>query len=221
MRPLWTPLLNVITKTVTFRQASQQQRLRLQNAKHTTTSSKVSAFNLWQLKPLVCMAGAPFLSCLARKLVDMSGDPREWQLFHQGLPLAVLRWNAASILACAQVWSDCSYSQRTKQYYCPPLASVSMHSYCSPNVHVLCKFCYPLAQCYFAQLLTILTTAWHMMKIQCCNVFPLSLKLLRFFYSTVGAGHCFYQTSLSASKKFLKTLKSHFSWPKAVLLNLW
>ena len=46
---------------------------------------------------------APFLSCLAKKLVDISGDPRERQWLHQRLSLAVVRGNTASILACVQV----------------------------------------------------------------------------------------------------------------------
>jgi len=48
---------------------------------------------------------APFLSCLAKKLVDISGDPRvrEQQWLHQQLSLAVVRGNTASILACVQV----------------------------------------------------------------------------------------------------------------------
>jgi len=46
---------------------------------------------------------APFLSCLARNLVDVSGDPREGQWFHQRLSLAMARGNTASILACVQV----------------------------------------------------------------------------------------------------------------------
>ena len=44
-----------------------------------------------------------FFSCLAKKLVDMSGDPRERQWLHQHLSLAVVRGNTASILACVQV----------------------------------------------------------------------------------------------------------------------
>ena len=46
---------------------------------------------------------APFLSGLATKLVDVSGDSRERQWLHQRLSLAVARGNAASILACVQV----------------------------------------------------------------------------------------------------------------------
>ena len=40
---------------------------------------------------------ALFLSGLVKKLVDVSGDPRECQLLHQHLSLAVARGNAASI----------------------------------------------------------------------------------------------------------------------------
>jgi len=46
---------------------------------------------------------APFLSGLAKKLVDASGDPRECQWLHQRLSLAVIRENAASILTCVRV----------------------------------------------------------------------------------------------------------------------
>jgi len=46
---------------------------------------------------------ALFLNCLAKKLVDMSGDPREQQWLHQRLSMAVVKWNADSILACVQV----------------------------------------------------------------------------------------------------------------------
>jgi len=46
---------------------------------------------------------APFLSGLAKKLVDVSCDPSECQWLHQHLSLAVARGNAASILACVQV----------------------------------------------------------------------------------------------------------------------
>jgi len=48
-------------------------------------------------------SAAPFLSCLAKKLVDISGNNRERQWLHQRLSLAVVRWNTASILACVQV----------------------------------------------------------------------------------------------------------------------
>ena len=42
---------------------------------------------------------APFLNDLAKKL-DVFGNPRDSQWFHQRLSLAVARGNAASILAC-------------------------------------------------------------------------------------------------------------------------
>jgi len=48
-------------------------------------------------------AKLPALSCLANKLVDISGGPRERQWRHQRLSLAVVRGNTASILACAQI----------------------------------------------------------------------------------------------------------------------
>jgi len=53
---------------------------------------------------------APFLSGLAKKLVDVSGDTREHQWLHQHLSLAVVRGNTASILACVQGLSDIIHS---------------------------------------------------------------------------------------------------------------
>ena len=50
---------------------------------------------------------APFLSGLAKKLVDMFGHPRE------RLSLALVKGNVASILACVQVLSYFNYSQCT------------------------------------------------------------------------------------------------------------
>jgi len=60
----------------------------------------------------------PFLSWLAKKLVNMSGDPRKQQWLHQRLSLAVVRGNAVSILACVQVWSDFSHPQCINQCCC-------------------------------------------------------------------------------------------------------
>ena len=48
-------------------------------------------------------AKLPVLSCLAKKLVDISGDPRERQWLHEHLSLAVVRGNTTSILVCVQV----------------------------------------------------------------------------------------------------------------------
>jgi len=69
-------------------------------------------------------AKLPVLSCLAKKLVDISGDPSERQWLHQRLPLAVVRGNTASILVCVQVWSDFSHHQCINQCPCPSLASL-------------------------------------------------------------------------------------------------
>jgi len=43
---------------------------------------------------------APVLSGLSKKLVDVSGDPKEHKWLHQRLSLAEARGNAASILSC-------------------------------------------------------------------------------------------------------------------------
>jgi len=48
-------------------------------------------------------AKLPVLSCLTKKLVDISGNPKERQWLHQHLSLAVVRGNTASILVCVQV----------------------------------------------------------------------------------------------------------------------
>ena len=41
---------------------------------------------------------APFLSCLAKKLVDISGDPSERQWLHQHLSLAMVRGNKFDLI---------------------------------------------------------------------------------------------------------------------------
>ena len=69
-------------------------------------------------------AKLPVLSCLAKKLIDISGDPREQQWLHQRLSLAVVRGNTTSILACVQFWSDFSHPQCINQCSCPSLASL-------------------------------------------------------------------------------------------------
>jgi len=75
----------------------------LHHADNTMTST-TTAFNHTQLKPLVYdKSTAPFMSCLAKKLVYMSGDPRKRQWIHQCLFLDVVRGNAAKTLACVQV----------------------------------------------------------------------------------------------------------------------
>ena len=47
---------------------------------------------------------APFMSGLAKKLFDVSGDPRECQWLHQRLSLAVVRGYAANIY-----WPVCEF----------------------------------------------------------------------------------------------------------------
>jgi len=44
-------------------------------------------------------SNTPFLSCLTKKLIHISGNPRERQWLHQRLSLAMVRGNTASILA--------------------------------------------------------------------------------------------------------------------------
>jgi len=48
-------------------------------------------------------ANLSVLICLVKKLVDISGEPREQQWLHQRLSLALVRGNTTSILACVQV----------------------------------------------------------------------------------------------------------------------
>ena len=58
----------------------------------------------------------PFLTGLAKKFVDMSSDLKEQQWFPQHLSLAVVKENTASILACAQAWSDFDCPKCTDWY---------------------------------------------------------------------------------------------------------
>ena len=102
---MWTLLRRATIKTASARQAGfAATKAEAANAKNIMTSKAIRTYNQWQLRPLVCMAGPqPLLNGLAKKLVDVSGDPRECQWLHQRLSLAVVRGNAASILACVQV----------------------------------------------------------------------------------------------------------------------
>jgi len=84
----------------------------------------IATFNQLQSIPLVYgKSTAPFLSCLAKKLVDISGHPRKRQWLHQCLSLAVVRGNTAS-MACVQVRSDFSHPQCINQCSCLSLASL-------------------------------------------------------------------------------------------------
>jgi len=69
-------------------------------------TGKMKCYFTMQTTGVYGKSTAPFLSGLAKKLVDASGDPRERQWLHQHLSLAVVRGIAASILACVQVWSN-------------------------------------------------------------------------------------------------------------------
>ena len=115
---------------------------------------------------------APFLSGLAKKLVDASGVPREHQWLHQDLSLAVVRRNAASILACVQAWFNltCSFSscfKCTDHHRCLPLAPASVCSYCLPNTRSFCKFyCSSIVQCYLVHWLNILSIVQPMVRVQ-------------------------------------------------------
>jgi len=121
---------------------------------------------------------APFLSCLAKKLVDI--DFRQPQgatvaPAARHLSLAVVRGNTTNmfVLACVQVWSDFSHPQRIKwlinQCSCPSLASLQwiaiafrMSAFSVSFVcclqYVFYAFCKAFAvQCCFAPFLTMLT----------------------------------------------------------------
>ena len=105
---------------------SKKQTLNLRQAANNTRIFHWA--HQLQSKPLVLVYNgkptAPFLSCLAKKLVDISGDPRERQWLHQCLSLAVVRGNAASTLACVQVWSDFSHPYCINQCSCLSLDSL-------------------------------------------------------------------------------------------------
>jgi len=68
----------------------------LQYAKNKINSLMMTTFNQLQSNLLVCMeVNYPFFSGLTKKLVDMSGDSRERQWFHERLFQAVVRGNQA------------------------------------------------------------------------------------------------------------------------------
>jgi len=70
---------------------------------------------------------APFLSCLAKKLIDILGDPRERQWLHQRMSLAIVRGNTASIFNMLY-WPACKFDlifaifSAFNQCSCPSLA---------------------------------------------------------------------------------------------------
>ena len=124
-----TPFLSVTTKQRHSGRHCSNRRGDAATCQNTMTLT-TTAFNHLQSKPLVYGKSTdPCKSCLAKKRVHVSGDPRKRQWFHQRLALAVVGRNAARILAYVQVCSDFIYSRYTNQYYCMPLALISMHIY--------------------------------------------------------------------------------------------
>jgi len=100
---LWTPAQSHYKDCLTGFAATRAEAAKCQkyhDLQATTT------FSQWQLRPMVCSAWqihCPFLIGLTKKLVDVSGNPRERQWIQQRLSLAVTKGNAANILACMQV----------------------------------------------------------------------------------------------------------------------
>jgi len=81
---------------------------------------------------------APFLSYLAKNLVDMSGDPRERQWLHQCLSMAVVRGNTAIILPACKLDLILTILTVLTSATC----FFSMNNYCIPTVCVFGKFCH-------------------------------------------------------------------------------
>ena len=105
--------------------------LRPTNARNTMT------FSSWQLnyyfQPVAIettgvygKSTAPVLNCLAKKLVDIAGDPREQQWLRQHLSLAMVRGNTASIGLCGSLvdLTLATLSQCINQCSCPSFASL-------------------------------------------------------------------------------------------------
>jgi len=88
-----------------YKDSARQPGSAATKCQNITTSKAITTFNQWQFETtgVYGKSTAPFLSGLMKKLVEVSGDPRELQWLHQRLSLAVARGNAASILACVQV----------------------------------------------------------------------------------------------------------------------
>ena len=116
---------------------------------------------------------SPFLSGLTKKLVDVSGDPRERQWLHQCLSLAVVRENAASILACVckfdlilPVLFLAAFNILTTitAYHLPLYRCVAI----AFQILVLSvRFIVPsVVQCYLVHWLNILSIAWPVMRVQ-------------------------------------------------------
>jgi len=110
---LWTPLLRVTIKTASQAgfAATKAEAAKCQKYHDLQSNNHFQPVAI-EITGVYGKSTAPFLSGLTKKLVDVSGGPRERQWLHQRLSLAVARGNAASTLACVQVWSNftCSFS---------------------------------------------------------------------------------------------------------------
>jgi len=126
----------------------------------------------------------PFLSGLAKKLVDMSGEHRKRQWLQQHLSLSVIRGNTASILACVQVWYDIAYSflgcfqnVLTSNAAC----HMSLCQYMTIAFQFLVlsvSFIFPsVVQCYLVHWFNIFSVAQPMMRLQRVVMFHLSWNL--------------------------------------------
>jgi len=115
--------------------------LRPTNARNTMTFLTITTFNREPVAiettgvTVYGKSTAPFLSCLAKKLVDISGDPREWQWLHQRLSLAVVRGNTTSSI----YWPVCNFDlilatppEFINQCSCPSLAFLIAIAYRMP-----------------------------------------------------------------------------------------
>jgi len=80
----------------------------------------------------------PFVSSLVKNL-NMSGNTREWQCFHQCLSLALVRGNAASVLGVCKFDLILVIPNALASF-----AAHHLHSSCFLNVNVFCKFHCPL-----------------------------------------------------------------------------
>ena len=125
---------------------------------------------------------APFLSCLAKKLVNMSDDPRERQWLHQHLSLAVVRG------VLPEYWLVCKFDltlailsvlTSVAARHLPLFNEQLLPSHCLPFLYALLssvRFALsvsPSVQCCFAPSVlfrSLLTTAWPMMETQRCDM---------------------------------------------------
>jgi len=149
------------------------------------------------------------------------------------LSLAVIKGNAATILACVQVWSVSVllFFWLLLVYWPPalpttcPFLCVSMYSYCLLNPRSFCKF-----QWYLAHWLNILSIAQPVMRLQYGAMFHIAWNLWGFIISknsatlmtwhtkeqTCFAGHrqgsIFIQTQYTTTTDLRNPTEPNFSW---------